>query len=266
MIKKIFFFIIVFLFTNQSFALELYGPFVQGGLIIGKVDKLSKVFIDNKKIKISNSGHFIFGIDRDRKKNFEISVIKKGKKDLIVKKIQLRKFKIQKIDGLPDRKVTPNERDMIRIRKEGKLISKAKNSNTSLEFFFKDFIRPIDGVTTGVYGSQRILNGKPRRPHYGIDIAAPKGTKVRNSNEGKVILAEKDLFFTGGTIIIDHGHGLISIYSHLEKIFVKRGEIVQTGKIIATVGSTGRSTGPHLDFRLYCNNIPVDPDLVIKKL
>ena len=99
----------------------------------------------------------------------------------------------------------------------------------------------------------------------GIDIAAPKGTKVVNSNSGKVLLAEKNLFFTGGTIIIEHGHGLISIYSHLDKIFVKKGKFIKKGQLIATVGSTGRSTGPHLDFRLYCRNIPVDPDLVIKK-
>jgi len=166
---------------------------------------------------------------------------------------------------LPKRKVTPNEEDMKKIRKEGKLISEAKNTNSDLNYFFQKFIRPVDGITTGVYGSQRILNGKPRRPHFGIAIAAPKGTKVRNSNSGKVILSEKNLFFTGGTIIIEHGHGLISIYSHLDKIFVKKGDILDRGHLIATVGSTGRSTGPHLDFRLYCRNVPIDPELIIKK-
>ena len=154
---------------------------------------------------------------------------------------------------------------MKRIRKEGKLISSAKNENSDLNFFFKDFLRPIDGLTTGVYGSQRILNGKPRRPHYGIDIAAPKGSKIKNSNSGKVVLAEKNLFFTGGTIIIEHGHGLVSIYSHLDKIFVKKWDSIKKGHIIRTVGSTGRSTGPHLDFRLYCRNIPIDPELVFRK-
>ena len=165
----------------------------------------------------------------------------------------------------PPRKVTPNEEDMRRIRKEGRLISLAKKEDSNLAYFFEDFIRPVSGITTGVFGSQRVLNGKPRRPHYGIDIAAPKGTKIKNSNSGKVVLAERNLFFTGGTIIIEHGHGLISIYSHLDKIFVKKGEIIEKGVFIGTVGSTGRSTGPHLDFRLYCRNIPVDPDLVFKK-
>ena len=122
---------------------------------------------------------------------------------------------------------------------------------------------PVEGITTGVYGSQRILNGKPRRPHFGIDIAAKKGTIIKNSNNGEVLLSEKNLFFTGGTIIIDHGHGVITIYSHLNEIFVKKGDLVKRGEGIGTVGSTGRSTGPHLDFRIYCNNVPVDPDLIL---
>jgi len=207
----------------------------------------------------------LFAISRDRKNDVVILYKSDVQTKKIIKKVKARKFKVQKINGLPKRKVTPNEQDMKRIRKEGALITKAKNTNSDLEYFFKNFIRPVDGITTGVFGSQRILNGQPRRPHYGIDIAAPKGTKVRNSNSGRVVLSEKNLFFTGGTIIVEHGHGLISIYSHLDEIFVKKGDYLERSQFIATVGSTGRSTGPHLDFRLYCRNIPVDPDLVIQK-
>ena len=258
-----FLFVLIFI-TNQVSALELKGTFEQGSLIIGKTNPSNEIYVDQKKLKVSKEGYFIFGISRDRKKNIIIS-INKDKAREVIKVVKSRKFKVQKIDGLPKRKVSPNDEDMKRIRKEGKLIAKAKNVNSDLSFFFKDFIRPVDGITTGVFGSQRVLNGKPRRPHYGIDIAAPKGTKIKNSNSGNVLLAANNLFFTGGTIIIEHGHGLISIYSHLEKIFVKKGDFVKKGELIATVGSTGRSTGPHLDFRLYCRNIPVDPDLVIKK-
>jgi murein DD-endopeptidase MepM/ murein hydrolase activator NlpD len=259
-----FFFVLIFI-TNQVSALELKGTFEQGSLIIGKTNPSNEIYMDQKKLKVSKEGYFIFGISRDRKKNIIISINKDNKTREVTKVVKSRKFKVQKIDGLPKRKVSPNDEDMKRIRKEGKLIAKAKNVNSDLSFFFKDFIRPVDGITTGVFGSQRVLNGKPRRPHYGIDIAAPKGTKIKNSNSGNVLLAANNLFFTGGTIIIEHGHGLISIYSHLEKIFVKKGDFVKKGELIATVGSTGRSTGPHLDFRLYCRNIPVDPDLVIKK-
>ncbi len=263
---KVFKFLIVFIsFINPSIALELKGSFKQGSLIIGKTNPKFQVIVQDNKVKINEKGFFIFGISRDQVKDITIEIKDETYKKKIIKKVKKRKFKIQRIDGLPKRKVTPNEEDMKRIRQEGKLIYKAKLANSDLSYFFKDFIRPVDGVTTGVFGSQRILNGKPRRPHFGIDIAAPKGTKVKNSNSGRVLLAEKNLFFTGGTIIIEHGHGLVSIYSHLDKIFVKKGELVKKGKLIATVGSTGRSTGPHLDFRLYCKNIPVDPDLVIKK-
>ena len=103
-----------------------------------------------------------------------------------------------------------------------------------------------------------------KKTTFWIDIAAPKGTKVKIQILHCFIGREK-FIFTGGTIIIEHGHGLISIYSHLEEIFVKKGKLIKKGELIATVGSTGRSTGPHLDFRLYCRNIPVDPDLVFKK-
>ena len=262
MIRSILFFLF---FALNVQAIEFKGSFSQGGLITGKVDQNLKVTVDGKEIKVNSDGYFIFGISRNRVDPIKINLRGKIYNKDFVKKVSKRKFKIQRIDGLPKRKVSPNDEDMKRIRKEGKLISIAKKENSDLSFFFQNFVRPVDGITTGVYGSQRILNGKPRRPHYGIDIAAPKGTKVKNSNSGKVVLANNDLFFTGGTIIIDHGHGLISIYSHLEDLYVKEGDFVKREEIIATVGSTGRSTGPHLDFRLYCRNIPVDPDLVIPR-
>ena len=166
-----FFFALIFI-TNQVCALELKGTFEQGSLIIGKTNPSSEIYVDQKKLKVSKEGYFVFGISRDRKNNVIISVNKDNKARQVIKAVKTRKFKVQKIDGLPKRKVSPNNEDMKRIRKEGKLITKAKNVNSDLSFFFKDFIRPVDGITTGVFGSQRILNGKPRRPHYGIDIAA----------------------------------------------------------------------------------------------
>ena len=259
-------FLLLFLlipFSIHANALDFYGSFTQGGMIKGQTNPKSKLFINGKNIKISKEGYFVFGIPRDASQKLKVKIQSVNKIQEFEKTVIERKFKIQKIDGLPKRKVTPNAEDMIRIRGEGKLISFAKNKNSNLTDFFSEFKRPIKGITTGVYGSQRILNGKPRRPHFGIDIAAPKGTLIKNSNTGEVLLAEKNLFFTGGTIIIDHGHGVITIYSHLDEIFVKKGEFIKRGEKIATVGSTGRSTGPHLDFRIYCNNVPVDPDLIL---
>ena len=259
-------FLLLFLlipFSYNANALDFYGSFTQGGMIKGQTNPKSKLFINGKNIKISKEGYFVFGIPRDASQKLKVKIQSINKIQEFEKTVIERKFKIQKIDGLPKRKVTPNAEDMIKIRKEGKLISLAKNKNSNLTDFFSDFIRPVKGITTGVYGSQRILNGEPRRPHFGIDIAAKKGTIIKNSNNGKVLLSEKNLFFTGGTIIIDHGHGVITIYSHLNEIFVKKGDLVNRGERIGTVGSTGRSTGPHLDFRIYCNNVPVDPDLIL---
>ena len=112
---------------------------------------------------------------------------------------------------------------------------------------------------SGVYGSQRILNGKPRQPHYGIDIAAPKGTPVVAPADAVVRLAESDLYYTGGTLILDHGHGLSSAFLHLATVDVRVGESVRRGQKIGTVGSTGRSTGPHLDWRINWFDRRIDP-------
>ena len=142
--------------------------------------------------------------------------------------------------------------------------SKLSSISADLPFFKSQFIMPVEGIISGVYGSQRILNGKPRWPHYGIDIAAKKGTEIKSSATGIVTMAEPDLYYTGGTIIMDHGHGISTIYSHLASLSVKVGDEILQGDIIGTVGSTGRSTGPHLDFRLNWFQTRLDPMSVLK--
>ena len=159
--------------------------------------------------------------------------------------------------------VTPPKSFYDRIKKENKSIELIRNLNTDVNFIFKEFILPTKGIVSGVFGSQRILNGKPRRPHYGIDIAAPKGTPVIAPIDSIVRMAEKDLYFTGGTIILDHGHGVTSVYSHLSLININVGDKVIKGQKIAEVGSTGRSTGPHLDWRVNWFNQRLDPALLI---
>ena len=257
-----FLFVLIFI-TNQVSALELKGTFEQGSLIIGKTNPSNEIYVDQKKLKVSKEGYFIFGISRDRKKNIIISINKDNKAREVIKVVKSRKFKVQKIDGLPKRKVSPNDEDMKRIRKEGKLIAKAKNVNSDLSFFFKDFIRPVDGITTGVFGSQRVLNGKPRRPHYGIDFHAPEGTPVKAMMDGEVTLAENDMYFTGGTIIFDHGHGISTLYMHMKDIDVKVGQKIKQGQIVGTLGQSGRATGPHLDIRLNWFDVKLDPATIL---
>ena len=253
------FLIITFLTTTQLNAVEFKGKFVQGHYIVGVTDPSSKIIIDKKNVKVSEDGYFVFGIDRDRKFDLTITKINNGKKEKIIKKVLKRKYNIQRIDGLEESKVTPPESVYKRIKKENNKIGEARAINSDLPFFKNQFIMPVEGIISGVYGSQRILNGKPRWPHYGIDIAAKKGTMIKSSGSGVVTMAEDDLYYTGGTIIMDHGHGISTIYSHLETVLVSVGDKINKGDLIGTVGSTGRSTGPHLDFRVNWFQTRLDP-------
>ena len=261
---KIIKYTIIFLFIcfNAS-AIEFTGKFIQGHFILGITDPGSKIIIDKKEIKVSQDGYFVFGIDRDSKFDILITKISNNKKEKITKKIFKRKYKIQKIDGLPENKVTPPEEVYKRIKKENNAIGEARAINSDLTHFKNKFIMPLDGIITGEYGSQRILNGKPKWPHYGIDIAAKQGTHIKSSADGIVTMAEDDLYYTGGTVIMDHGHGISTIYSHLENVLVSVGDKINQGDIIGTVGSTGRSTGPHLDFRVNWFQTRLDPMSVL---
>ena len=154
-----------------------------------------------------------------------------GKKTTITKKVLKRKYNIQRIDGLEESKVTPPESVYKRIKKENNAIGEARAINSDLQFFKQKFIMPVEGIISGVYGSQRILNGKPRWPHYGIDIAAKQGTMIKSSASGVVTMAEDDLYYTGGTVIMDHGHGISTIYSHLESVLVSVGDLINQGDI-----------------------------------
>ena len=216
-------------------------------------------------MKVSKDGYFVFGLDRDRKIDVSIVKLTDGKKEIIIKKVYKREYNIQIINGLPQNKVTPPESVYKRIKEENIKIGKARQINSDLPFFKNQFIMPVKGIISGVYGSQRILNGKPRWPHYGIDIAANQGTKIKSSASGIVTMAEPDLYYTGGTIIMDHGHGISTIYSHLAKLNVQVGDEVLQGDIIGTVGSTGRSTGPHLDFRVNWFQTRLDPMSILMK-
>jgi len=258
--------LIAILFSTNSFAVEFKGKFLQGHFIIGITEPGSKIIVDKKEVKVSEDGYFVFGIDRDRKFDVTITKISNGKKEKIIKKVLKRKYNIQRIDGLEESKVTPPEEVYQRIKAENNRIGEARATNSDLPFFKDQFIMPVEGIISGVYGSQRILNGKPRWPHYGIDIAAKQGTKIKSSGTGVVTMAEDDLYYTGGTVIMDHGHGISTIYSHLETVLVSIGDKINQGDIIGTVGSTGRSTGPHLDFRINWFQTRLDPMSVLPDL
>ena len=262
---KIIKYLIIFLiFQFNSQAIEFEGRFIQGHFILGKTDPGAKIQIDKKSVRVSKDGFFAFGLGRDRKNDVIITETLNGVKNQFVKKVLKREYKIQRIDGLPEKKVTPPKEVYDRIRKENKLIGKARSIDTDLIYFKDKFITPVDNaIITGVYGSQRILNGKPRWPHYGLDYAQKTGTPIKAMLSGVVTLAEKDLYYTGATLIFDHGHGISTLYMHMNKIFVEIGQEVKKGDIIGTVGKSGRATGPHLDVRLNWFDIKLDPGSVL---
>ena len=263
-IKLILFTKIFLLIFFPSIAIEFKGKFEQGSFILGKTEPYAKIYIDNKKVRVSKDGYFAFGLDRDRKNDVQIKKVIKGKSETYVKKILKREYKIQRIDGLPPKQVTPPPEVFDRIKNDNILIGKARSIDTPYDFFKDKFIYPLENyIITGVYGSQRILNGKPRRPHYGIDFHAPEGTPVKAMMNGEVTLAESDMYFTGGTLIFDHGHGISTLFMHMKDINVKVGQKVKKGEVVGTLGQSGRATGPHLDIRLNWFGVKLDPVTIL---
>ena len=260
--------ILIFIFVTDSYfslyAFELKGTFYQGNLIVGKTDYKAKVYVDKKEVKVSDQGFFVFGVSKDRKKDLVIEVIKNGISEKQIKKIYKKKYNIQKIDGLPKKQVTPPKEVYERIKSDNKLIGEARLIDSNLSFFHKQFKVPINNsIITGVYGSQRVLNGIPKSPHYGLDFAANEGTKIKAMLDGIVTLSEKNLYYTGGTVIFDHGHGVSTLYMHMKDIDVETGQYIKQGDVIGTVGKTGRATGAHLDIRLNWFGVKLDPASVL---
>jgi len=246
-------------------AFDLNGEIIQGALIVGKENPEKSIYVNKKKIKLSKDGVFVFGINYNQTGSIVIdSVDKNNQTASTTYKIKKRQYKIQKIDGLNDKMVTPDQESLEIIKKENDIIKNTQLIDSDFEFFISGFSRPVDGVISGVYGSQRVLNGKARSPHLGIDFAAPKGTDVKSPADGYVSLAEKNFYYTGGSIILDHGHGVSTIYAHLDEILVKKNEFIKKGQVIGKVGATGRATGPHLHFGVSWFEIKIDPELIIK--
>ena len=243
----------------------LEGNFVQGGLVIGKVNNDLDVKFKEKVLRKTSDGSFVIGFGRDHPKEANLYFF--INQNWILKKLDIkqRKYKTQVINGLEKKMVTPPKSFWDRIKRENKVIKEVRSLDSDVDFIFQKFDWPTKGIISGVFGSQRILNGKPKRPHYGVDIAAPEGTDILAPTEAIVRMAEKDLYYTGGTVMLDHGHGVTSVYSHLSSINVKVGDKINKDQKIGEVGSTGRSTGPHLDWRINWFSERLDPALFIKK-
>ena len=244
--------------------LEFQGVWRQGGMIIGRVAPTARVTFDRKSVPVSPDGHFVVGLGRDAPATMTLIVTDPMGPRHYRFDVERRSYAVQRVDGVPERTVTPPPEVMDRIRREQELVDRARAVNSPRRDFLAGFSRPLDGPITGVYGSQRIYNGVPKNPHFGLDIAAPTGALVRAPAPGVVRLAQPDLYFSGGTLIVDHGQGLTSSFIHLSAILVKEGDELVRGDPIARVGATGRATGPHLDWRMNWFDVRLDPALALQ--
>ncbi|MCP4394987.1 MAG: M23 family metallopeptidase [Alphaproteobacteria bacterium] len=232
------------------------GTFITGFVPVGSVVKLGK-----RTLPITDKGEFAFAIGRNAKPKLSLVIgFPDGTSKTHEFDVKKRDWEIQRINGLPKKHVTPSDEQYKRIKKENALIISARTKSDNVPYFgFKNFVQPAEGIVSGVFGSQRILNGKPRSPHSGIDFAAPKGAPVVASADGVVSLVHDDMFYTGKTVMLDHGYGLATIYLHMSQINVKQGDKVKQGFKLGEVGMTGRSTGPHLHWGATWYGVKFDP-------
>lgn len=243
---------------------RLDGNFTQGGLVIGRTDPGAAVVLDGRAVRVDADGVFVIGFHRDAPAAAELTVTAPdGTVERRSLAVAPRRFDIQRIDGLPPRMVTPPPEVQERIRRENAAIAALREIDRPEPLFRSGFAWPATGRISGVYGSQRILNGEPKQPHYGVDIAAPVGTPITAPADGIVVLAEADLYYTGGTVILDHGHGLSSAFLHMDAVTVTVGDRLRQGDVLGALGATGRVTGPHLDWRMNWFDRRIDPQLLV---
>ncbi len=265
------FFIFLIACSHSAFALEktssviLSGAKTQGGLLFGQVAPTAKVYLGDDQIKVAENGVIVLGFGRDAELAQSLTVIlASGKKHIEAINLEKRDYKIQRVNGISKKIMNPNKKNQKRSWADAALVRKARETDSKRQDFLAGFIQPVDGPVTGVYGSQRFYNGVPKRPHFGVDYAAPVGTPVMAPASGKVTLTHDNMFYSGGTLMVDHGLGVSSTFLHLSKILVKEGDEVKQGDIIAHVGKSGRATGAHLDWRINWFKVRIDPQQVLK--
>ena len=259
------FILLILLVTPSILALEIQGSLSQGSLVSGYVNPNTKLIFLGRDVRVHKSGLFVFGLGRDAPKEITITIIGSDtKKESHKFSVLQREYNEQRISGVPADTVFPPASVIDRIKNEAKEVRVARQVDSDTLDFLTGFSMPLEGPITGVYGSRRVYNGHPGNPHYGLDIAAPSGTDIYSPAPGVVELVNHDMFYSGGTLLISHGLGVSSTFIHLSKVEVTVGQRVERGQLIGKVGSSGRATGPHLDWRINWFNIRLDPELILK--
>ena len=238
----------------------------QGAMVLGRVPPGSRVEFDGRSLRVTGYGSVVFGIGRDAHGPAQVSVTRPdGGTQTVDIAVTARDWPLQRVDGVPPSTVDPPAAVAERIRREQALVAAARVDDRPLTGFAQHFQWPVEGRISGRFGRARVYNGKPGSPHSGMDIAAPQGTAIRAPADGVITLAEPDLYVTGGTVLIDHGHGIGSNFLHMSRLDVAVGDEVKQGQVIGAVGSTGRSTGPHLHWGMTWFSTRIDPQLLLER-
>nr|WP_246514694.1 M23 family metallopeptidase [Neoroseomonas soli] len=235
----------------------------QGGFVVGRAAPGTRLSLEGRSLRVSPDGAFAFGFGRDHGASATLAVTNPdNRREDRRLTIARRQWQEQRINGLPPSQVTPDEETLQRILREREKLTTVRAVDSALTGFAQGFAAPATGRISGVYGSRRILNGQPRQPHYGLDFAVPTGTPLLAVAAGRVTLADSFHFF-GNLVVIDHGHGVNTLYAHLSAFEVREGQAVAKGERIALSGATGRVTGPHLHFSLSWFQTFLDPQPVV---
>ena len=251
-----------------AFDITLSGRMEQGALITGIAPVGSTITYNGHMVATSAHGGFVFGIDRDAPATATLKVTDAmGAVETRTLQIAKRDWKIDRVDGVPQKLVTPDPETAAKIIAENKIMAEARNKLELTPFYETGFMRPVEGGRiSGQFGSQRILNGTPGSPHLGMDFAGPIGTPIHASADGVVTLQHPDMIMTGNTVVLNHGYGLETVYIHMSKILVTDGQRVKQGDIIGEISMTGRANGPHLHFGVTWFNTRLDPETVLATL
>lgn len=247
---------------------DIQGEPIEGGLIWGSVAPGTAVYLDELSLDVTADGYFVAAFHRDAPASSTLTVAAaSGERCAVPLSVAQREYRVSRVEGVPQRTVTPPPEQLERIRRERALVANAKAARIERRDWLMQidgqFQWPVTGRISGVYGSQRVYNGTPGNPHYGVDVAVPTGTPVHAPAAGRVTLAEPDLFYSGGTVILDHGYGLSSSFLHMSRVDVQVGDELAPGDLIGAVGATGRATGPHLDWRMNWRDRRVDPQRLV---
>lgn len=248
-----------------ALTLACQGDLTQGGVAVCTTAPGAELNVDGVATRADGQGYAVIGFDRDAPASSHIVARDGVQETAIDLPITPRVWDIQRVDGLPQQTVTPTDPAVqARIARDTKAKTAALTSRAAGEGFLERWAWPVErGRISGAFGNARVLNGVSGRPHYGVDIADPIGTRVRAPASGVVTFARTGLHYEGGLIFIDHGQGLTSMYLHLSKIAVQEGQQVNAGAYLGDVGATGRATGPHVCWRLKWRGRNLDPSLLV---